>query len=407
MTMFFRFAVRPFMAVMLLVAATSVSAQSAFSPAILVNDGIITHHEIEQRAKLLQIIGGSVAPRQESIDQLIEDRLKLQAGRVLGFMPSEDAVQTGMEEFAKRGNMTSEQLIAALATEGVAEEALRDFVTSGLIWRGVVQALFSGRVQVSDRDVDRAISSGNGAGGIRVLLSEIIIPVTPQTEDQVMAVANQISRLKSQEEFAQAALRYSASGSRENGGKLEWLPITEVPGPLRPQIMSLSSGEISNPLRLQGAIAVFQLRGIAEATPRATTYTAFDYSVFLIPGGRTEQNLAFAAKLHDRIDRCDDLYKVNFGKADEFLNRESLPPAEIPTRIKRELDQLDPGEVSTALTTEDGQSLIFLMLCGRTAKFEEDLGREDVLQALQNQRLESFANGYLSQLKAEATIEYK
>ena len=61
---------------------------------------------------------------------------------------------------------------------------------------------------------------------------------------------------------------------------------------------------------------------------------------------------------------------------------------------------------STALTTGDGQALVLLMLCGRTQAISEDVSREQVRANLQNQRLASYANGYLAELKADAVISY-
>ncbi|WP_204114091.1 peptidylprolyl isomerase [Shimia biformata] len=382
-------------------------AQSPFSPAVIVNDGAITYYEIDQRAKLLRILTGSVNPLEQAREQLVEDRLKLQAAFLIGLTPTENAIKAAMEDFAKRGNMTAEQLIPALKAEGIDEESFRDFVLTGIAWRGVIQTRFGGRAQISEDEIDRAMASGNGQGGIQVLLSEVIIPVTPQTEDQVLAVANQIRNLKTEEEFAQAALQYSASPSRQNGGKLDWMPMTEVPGPLRPLILSLSIGEVSEPLPLQGAVGLFRLRSIAESTPGTTPIAEIDYAMLYFPGGRTEANLKRLDSIQNRIDRCDDLYKYNFGQPQELLIREAQAPSKIPGNIRSELSKLDPGETSTALSSKDGQTLILLMHCGQTAEIGLDLSREDVALALRNQRLESFANGYLAQLMAEATIEYR
>ena len=70
-----------------------------------------------------------------------------------------------------------------------------------------------------------------------------------------------------------------------------------------------------------------------------------------------------------------------------------------------ELAKLDPGEVSTTLTRSNGQTLVFLMLCGRTRDLGEDgPSAEDLSAGIRDQRLASFANGYLEQLRAEARI---
>ena len=81
-----------------------------------------------------------------------------------------------------------------------------------------------------------------------------------------------------------------------------------------------------------------------------------------------------------------------------------VPPeaaGEIPADVRRELDRLDEGEISTALTR--GNNLLLLMLCGRTTDLPEGF-REEMRQRLFNQRLESYANGYLEELRAEAII---
>jgi len=61
--------------------------------------------------------------------------------------------------------------------------------------------------------------------------------------------------------------------------------------------------------------------------------------------------------------------------------------------------------VSTALTRANGQTLVFLMLCGRTPEIEgEGPSNEQLGVMIRNQRIDSFAAGYLEQLRAEARI---
>ncbi len=85
---------------------------------------------------------------------------------------------------------------------------------------------------------------------------------------------------------------------------------------------------------------------------------------------------------------------------------EVLPVANIPADYAVELAQLDEGEVSTALTTADGQHMVFLMLCGRTRVLPEEVSREEIVSQLRNQRIVAYAESYLEELKADAHIEY-
>ena len=84
------------------------------------------------------------------------------------------------------------------------------------------------------------------------------------------------------------------------------------------------------------------------------------------------------------------------------MQRESLPPAELPTDIAIELSKLDPGEVSTALTRSG--NLMVLMLCGRTQAVAEEADRQNLALGLRNRRLNALSEGYLAQIKADAYI---
>lgn len=386
--------------------AVSASSQSLFSPAATVNEAVVTNFEVEQRAALYKVIRRLGNLEKIALEDLVEDRLKAQAARTLGIEVSEDELAAGMAEFAGRANLKTDQFIQAIAQEGVEPHTFREFVRNGLLWRGVVQARFQGRVQISEAEIDAALGS-SGQAGLRVLLSEIIIPVTPQTEEQVRDLANQISELTSFNEFSDAARRFSAAGSRNNGGRLEWLPLTRLPGPLQPVILELKPGEVSAPLELEGALAVFQMRGIEEMPVQKAQTAAIEYGVLRLAGGRSPETLAQAERIRQSIDTCDDLYGVNFGGPDEALTVEARQPSEIPRAVALELAKLDRHEVSTALTSQDGSQLLFIMLCGRTSAINEEASREDVLAALRNRRLSSYADGYLEQLRADATIDIK
>lgn len=387
-----------------LVLAGAAQAQSLFSPAVTVNDKAITFYELEQRQLFLQLLGSPDASPEGARQQLIDERLREDAYELAGIEIGLDEVEAGMEEFAARADLTTEEFIEALQNGGVEPQTFRAFVENGIGWRELIRTRFLARARPTDEEIDRALGADGGAGGVRVLLSEIIIPITPQTLEQVRSEADRISQLTSTAQFSDEARRFSATETAANGGRMDWMSITDLPAPLRPQILSLSPGEVTPPITLSNAIALFQLRDIQETRSRAPSFAAIEYAAYYIPGGRSEAALSEAARIEARVDTCDDLYGVAFGQPAEVLDRGSLPPSEIPQDIAVELAKLDPGEVSTALTRSNGQTLVFLMLCGRTAALNEDASRDEVGSALLQQRLSAFANSYLDQLRADALI---
>ncbi len=377
-----------------------------FDPAAKVNDRVVTQYEVEQRMLFLKLTGVPGNLAQEALDRLIDERLYQEAGARMGIEISQAELLTGMQEFASRANLEVEPFLKALAKEGIDAHTFRDFVRNGLIWRQVVRGRFAARLQISEAEIDRALSLSSRRGGVRVLLSEIILPAdTPERLAQSKPLADQLSQITGFAAFADAARRYSAVPSRERGGRIDWMPLTNLPPNLRGLVFSLSPGEVSDPVELPNAILLFQMRAIAETDVEAPKNVAVEYGVLRLAGGLAPETLALAQAIDERVDVCDDLYGENQGHPEERLEFISLAQEDIPGDIAVELAKMDAHETSAVLTRNQGSELLFIMLCGRTELLEEEASRDEIRAGLANTRIENYANGYLEELRSEAIIE--
>lgn len=397
----------PFLTAMIVAVLAIVSpavAQNLFAPAITVNDAVITRFELDQRIKFMEILRAPGNAEKLARQALIDDRLRAQAAADAGIEVSEDQLRAGIEDFAARTQLTSAQFIAALQKEGVAPETLRDFVRIGLIWREFIRQRFLDQARPSRAEIKRALGEDTSRQGVRVNIAEVIIPLTPQTAEQVEALAEEIAALKSYAAFSEAAERFSAANTRDRGGRLGWVALSTLPAPLQPQLIALNPGETTSPIVLPNAIAIFQMRGIEELTVPPPRYDSIDYAAYFIPGGRSPEALATAASVAARVDSCDDLFGLAREQPPEVLERASLAPGALPRDYALELAKLDPGEHSTALTRSNGQTLVFLMLCGRVATANAGATEDDAGAALTQRNLQRLAQGYLAQLRANALI---
>jgi peptidyl-prolyl cis-trans isomerase SurA len=273
----------------------------------------------------------------------------------------------------------------------------------------VVRERFVGRDGVTEADVDRAIKRQATAPGVRVLLNEIILPAnTPAALAASERRAAEITRITSLDAFARAARSFSVSPSRAAGGRIDWLPIGNLPPAVAAQVLTLAPGQVTPPISIPNAIALFQLRQIEEVAAATPETLSVDYAAFYIPGGRSEAALAEAARIRARVDTCDDLYGVARDLPPSVLQRSTVAARDVPGDVALELAKLDENEVSTALTRDNGQALVFLMLCDRTAAASEEapVDRAAIRNRLINQRLASYASAYLAELRANATITY-
>ncbi|MEL7801883.1 peptidylprolyl isomerase [Sulfitobacter pontiacus] len=389
-----------------LMTAAPVSAQNLFAPVAKVNESVVTEFEVQQRQRFLEVLNAPGATREGALTSLIDERLRNEAVAEAGIELTPQGIEDSLAEFASRADLSTEEFTQALGQSGVSRETFRDFVVNSVGWRELVRARYASRVQITDAEINRALGETQGSG-VRVLVSEIIIPAPPQQAARVNALAEQISQSKSTAEFSNYASRYSATASRGRGGRLPWQNLTDLPPSLQPLILNLAPGEVTDPLPIPNAVALFQLRDIEETSVAAPTYSEIEYAAYYIPGGRTEPALAQAAHIRGRIDTCDDLYGIAKGQPAEVLERVKKAPSDIPQDVAIELSKLDTGEVSTTLTRANGQTLMLLMMCGRTAAANASASREDVTNALRQERLTGYAEQLLEQLRADARIVRK
>lgn len=382
------------------------SAQGQFAPAITVNDSVISRFELDQRKRLLELFRTPGDIDQQARDGLIDDRLRKQELDRFGLELSDEALNTALEEFAGRANLDLPQFTRLLEQNGIAFETLRDFVEVGVGWRDYIRARYTREVNITDADIERAIAQRNNQGStaIEVLLSEIIIPAPPNRARQAQAAAERISRLRSFSAFEAAAREVSALPSRDQGGRLGWLPITNYPPQIRSILLDLRPGEVTEPLNITNGVALFQMRGVREVAQPVAAPASIDYAAYYIAGGQSQTGLRTAAEVANVVDTCDDLYGVARNQPAEVLDRKDVAPSEIPSDVALELARLDPGEVSYNLTRDNGQTLVFLMLCGRTAAGQGETDPEAVRNQIRGQRLAGFAEALLSDLRASAVI---
>ena len=149
------------------------------------------------------------------------------------------------------------------------------------------------------------------------------------------------------DDFAAAARRFSAARTREQDGRVPWRGITELPPGLQTVVLGLTPGEVSSPISLQGAVALFQLRAIEEVGYRSPAVGALDFATVRIPGGRTPE--ALAASLRPRVRRPSDAIR----RARMVADSGGAPPSHDPP--PRGVQGLSENGMVTVGTDPDGR----------------------------------------------------
>ncbi len=385
-------------------------SSNPFEPALIVNERAVTHFELEQRTLLLLAFGAGGDVRALAREQLINERLQLQAAEQLGVELTAEQLDAGFDEFATARQLSQEQVIGALGARGIASETMLDFLEAGLTWRSLIQARFRPLATPSESDLDAALNFASRGVEESVRLQEISIPFGNQDEEQVNALARKLSReLNRGGNFNAAVGRYSRAASARRGGRLGWVSAATLPPAVAAQVLALQPGEVTAPIPIQRGVTILKLldyreepRSIEESGDLTLTYSQL---IIALPAGANDAAEAAALEQAESIRRdtrfCLDLDE----RAGEFGfgsgRSDPTPTNALPQEVALLLSGMDAGDIEIQ---RDSRGVVLVMLCGRSDESSPE-EREALRRRLFNQRMRTFAQGYLQELRGDAVIE--
>jgi peptidyl-prolyl cis-trans isomerase SurA len=139
---------------------TDVSRPAAAQAVVLmVNGDPITAYDIDQRAKFTQLVSHKAPARQDVVDELINEKIKVQAGRRYKLEISDSDVDASFAEMGKRMNLSAQQLSQTLEKAGVDPGTLKARIRADMVWQQIVRGKFQSSFQFRDKDVLAAIET--------------------------------------------------------------------------------------------------------------------------------------------------------------------------------------------------------------------------------------------------------
>jgi peptidyl-prolyl cis-trans isomerase SurA len=168
------------LAAALIALAASASVARAQQVVVIVNGDPITALDIEQRSKLTVLSTHKTPTRQEVIEELINERLKIREGKRWGLEISTSEVDSAFATMAGRMRNTPEQLTQGLAKSGINANTLKAKIKADMTWQQLVRGRFGSFLQVQEKDVLVALEGkSEDAAGYDYTLRPILFVVPP------------------------------------------------------------------------------------------------------------------------------------------------------------------------------------------------------------------------------------
>jgi peptidyl-prolyl cis-trans isomerase SurA len=145
-----------------LLGAAALPQASAFARVVvMVNGEPITTLDIEQRSKLLQLTTRKTPSREEVLEQLIGDKLKIHEAAKFKLTASDTEVENTFAGMASRMGANPKQLEAQLASAGAGAGTLKARIKADLVWNQLVRGRFQASLQVGEKDILGALEAKN------------------------------------------------------------------------------------------------------------------------------------------------------------------------------------------------------------------------------------------------------
>ena len=127
----------------------------------IVNGDPITAFDVEQRAKLIQLSSHQTKPRNEVVEELINEKIKTQLLRRFGIDGIDKDVDNAYANMARRMRATPKQFSENLEKSGIKTETLKSRIKADLIWSQIIRSKYQSAFQFSDQDINSRLKAKN------------------------------------------------------------------------------------------------------------------------------------------------------------------------------------------------------------------------------------------------------
>ena len=231
--------------------AGGVSPLLAKSIACMVNGEPITSLDIEQRTKLNFLTMRKQMPRQEVIDELTSEKLKIREAKRFGVDPSASDIDQSYAGMSQRMRLSPEQLTKSLEGQGVRPETLKARLKAEMVWGSLVRGRFKESLQVGEKDVAAAAQESGEPTQTEAFEYSLqpIVLIVPRGSAQtaVDSRRKEAESLRERVQTCEQANSYFKSMQNAAIRDIVTKTSADIPGPLRELLDKTPIGHLTPP----------------------------------------------------------------------------------------------------------------------------------------------------------------
>jgi peptidyl-prolyl cis-trans isomerase SurA len=393
----------------------------------VVNDEVITHHELSSRLDSalgqLQRQGTALPPREvlekQMLERLVIDKVQLQFAREVGLRVDDAQLDQALQRIATNNKLTLAEFRVALEKDGIAFATFREEIRAEMTIARLREREVDSRIFISEGEIDNYLAGEAGqAGGEEYQMAHILLrapeSASPEQIQQLRAKSDQIvERLRQGENFAQLAAAYSDAPDGLRGGDLGWRSLNRLPTMFAEVAAKLQVGEVSPVMRSSNGFHLVKLLGKrgGGALP-AVQQTRARHILIKVNEVVSEPEARHTVEtLHQRIKHGEnfaDLARLfsQDGSASKGGDLGWIYAGDTVPEFEGAMNKLAPGELSEPVKSPFGYHLIEVTE-RRVQDVSSDRQRTAARQVLRERKRDEAYQDWLRQMRDRAYVELR
>jgi peptidyl-prolyl cis-trans isomerase SurA len=251
--------------------ATILPSVACAQVVVVANGSPITEYDIQQRTKLEMTSTHKTPSRQQIINDLIDDRLKISRAKVYGLEVGDSEVDSAFETMATRQHITPAQFMQVLEHAGISPNAIKARIRAELTWQQLIRGKYSASLQIGESDIanalkDRSEKESPAVGYTYTLYPVIVVVARGASEGVLSAKRSEAENLRGRFASCNEGLAM-ARGLRDVAVRD---PITRNSSDLSPQLRdmlgNIQVGHLTAPEATAQGLQMFAVCGKKETT---------------------------------------------------------------------------------------------------------------------------------------------
>ena len=384
--------------------------------AVIVDDGVIMESQIE--SSLNEVIlryDQQNIPKPETnllkeqiIESLIIEELQLQLAKRAGVRISDSELNEAIIRIAQNNQMTLEEFISFVETNGDSYEKLREDVRQQIIIQRIQRGKVGSEIDITEKEFDAFLKTDESLAELEpeLLVRQILVTTIEEAN-------NAITRINLGEDFSSLAKEISKSRNSQNGGLMEWRKLLEMPDLFSTELKNKKLGYVSNPLKSGAGYHILKLED--KRGPYVQYEDQWLARHILLSSSairNKETTLEEIKNIRSRIlegENFSDLaieFSEDPGSSKQGGELDWMGKGVLAPEFEKVMIELPIGEVSEVFETQFGYHFLEV-LNTRNHDLTRELIEDQAYQILYGRKFDEELENTLRSMRAEAFVEIK